>query len=69
MIAALEWGWVHFDAPRIVAITAAINRKSQLMMERLGMYRLPDGDFDHALIAEGNPLRATVTYAIDRPSI
>ncbi len=36
-------------------------------MVRLGMHRLADGDFDHALIAEGDPLRPMVTYAIDRP--
>ncbi len=65
--AALDWGWAHFDAPRIVAITAAVNIKSQRMMERLGMHRVPDGDFDHALAPTGDRLRRTVTYAIDRP--
>ena len=67
MIAALAWGWAHFDAPRIVAITSAINIKSQRMMERLGMQRLADGDYDHPLIPLGDPLRPMVTYAIDRP--
>ena len=67
MVAAFDWGWAHFDVPRIVAITSAINLKSQRMMERLGMHRLPDGDYDHALIAEGDPLRPMVTYAIGRP--
>ncbi|MBY0518961.1 MAG: GNAT family N-acetyltransferase [Sphingomonas sp.] len=67
MNAALGWGWAHFDATRIVAITSAVNLKSQALMERLGMQRLADGDFDHALIAEGDPLRAMVTYAMARP--
>lgn len=67
MIAALDWGWAHHDAARIVAITSRINAKSQALMVRLGMHRLADGDFDHALIAEGDPLRPMVTYAIDRP--
>lgn len=67
MIAAVDWGWAHFDAARIVAITSVVNRKSQALMERLGMHRLANGDFDHALIAEGDPLRAMVTYAIGRP--
>lgn len=67
MVAALDWGWAHFDVARIVAITSAINRKSQMLMDRLGMVRLADGNFDHALIAEGDPLRRMVTYAIDRP--
>ena len=67
MVAAFDWGWAHFDAARIVAITSAINLKSQALMARLGMARLAEGDFDHALIAEGDPLRAMVTYAIARP--
>ncbi len=67
MVAALGWCWAHFDAPRIVAITSAINLKSQQMMLRLGMHRLADGDFDHVLISEGDPLRRMVTFAINRP--
>ncbi|OYY63007.1 GNAT family N-acetyltransferase [Sphingomonas sp. 28-62-11] len=67
MTAAIGWGWHHIDAPRIVAITSAINLKSQRLMERLGMHRLAGGNFDHPLIAESDPLRPIVTYAIDRP--
>ena len=67
MAAGLDWGWAHFDAARIVAITSAVNLKSQRLMERLGMHRLADGDFDHALIPQGDPLRGMVTYAIARP--
>ncbi|MBY0284291.1 MAG: GNAT family N-acetyltransferase [Sphingomonas sp.] len=67
MVAAFDWGWAHFDAARIVAITSAINLKSQRLMERLGMHRLADGNFDHVMIPEGDPLRSMVTYAITRP--
>ncbi|MGJ3646841.1 GNAT family N-acetyltransferase [Sphingomonas sp. GlSt437] len=68
MVAALDYGWRVIAPPRIVAITSSINLKSQAMMERLGMHRLPNGDFDHALMAEDDPLRRMVTYAIDRPT-
>lgn len=67
MRAALDWGWANHDAARIVAITSRINLKSQALMVRLGMARLADGDFDHALMAQGDPLRPMVTFAIDRP--
>lgn len=67
MAAALAWGWGNTDAPRIVAITAAINIKSQNLMARLGMARLADGDYEHPLFPEGHRLRSTVTFAIDRP--
>jgi RimJ/RimL family protein N-acetyltransferase len=68
MVASFAWAWASLDTPRIVAITAAINRKSQALMERLGMVRLADGDFEHASFAAGDRLRPTVTYAISRPA-
>ena len=67
MAAALAWAWANLDTPRIVAITAAINTKSQNLMQRLGMIRLDDGDYEHPLFPEGHRLRSTVTFAIDRP--
>lgn len=65
--ASLDWAWSNTAAPRVVAITAAGHRKSQDVMARLGMARLGDGDFDHPLYAAEDPMRATVTFAIDRP--
>lgn len=67
MTAAIDWAWWHIDAPRIVAITSAVNHASRALMEQLGMQRLADGDFESSLHAEGDPLRASVTYAIERP--
>ena len=67
MVAALAWGWEHTDAPRIVAITAERNARSQALMVRLGMLRVAGGDFDHPRFEVGDPLRSTVTYAIGRP--
>ena len=68
ILAAFAYGWTRPDVGRIVAITSAVNLKSQEMMRRLGMTPLPDGDFDHALIPAGNRLRSMVTFAIDRPA-
>ncbi len=66
--ASLDWGWANTDAQRIVAITSACNARSWGLMERLGMTRLEDGDFEHAKFAPGDRLRAMVTYAIARPA-
>ncbi len=66
--ASLAWGWANKAEDRIVAITAARNLKSQRLMEKIGMTRLADGDFEHPLFAPGDPLRPTVTYAVDRPA-
>lgn len=65
--ASLAWGFANLDHPRILAITTPGNIRSWGLMERLGMRRLPDGDFDHPRLAERDPLRAHITYAIDRP--
>ena len=64
--ASLGWGWANSDATRIVAITAAQNRASRALMERLGMTRL--GGFDHPNFAIDDPRRETVSYAIGRPA-
>ena len=36
-------------------------------MERLGMTRDPAEDFDHAALAEDDPLRRHIIYRIHRP--
>ena len=65
--ALLDWGWSHTGAPRIFAITSALNHPSRALMERLGMVYLPERDFVSGRFAEGSPLRASVTYAVGRP--
>ncbi len=66
--ASLVWGWANLDVARIVAITVPANLPSQKVMERIGMARRPDLDFDHPLFAEGHPLRAHLTCVAERPS-
>ncbi len=56
--ASLAWGWDNLDVPSIAAITVPANRRSWGLMERLGMTRCPDEDFDHPALAPGDPLRA-----------
>jgi ribosomal-protein-alanine N-acetyltransferase len=65
--ACLAWGWANHAAPRIVAITAACNKRSRALMERLGMAYQPGGDFNHPRFALDDPRRRTVTYALARP--
>lgn len=65
--ATLAWAWANTARDRVVAITTPGNHASRALMERLGMRRLVDGDFDHPALAEGDPLRPHVSYAIPRP--
>lgn len=64
--ATLGWAWAETDSARVVAITTPGNTASWGLMERLGMRRLLDGKFDHPALVEGDPLRAHISYAIDR---
>jgi RimJ/RimL family protein N-acetyltransferase len=60
----LDYAWT-IGLPEVVAFTAAINRPSQRVMEKLGMARA--GDFMHPRIAEGHRLRPHVVYRIVSP--
>ena len=66
--ASLAWGWHEMDLPTVWAITVPPNTASRALMERLGMTRVVDGDFDHPKLAEDDPLRRHILYRIDRPA-
>jgi ribosomal-protein-alanine N-acetyltransferase len=48
-------------------MTAAINLRSQRVMERLGMRRDPRDDFDHPRVPVGHRVRPHVLYRIAAP--
>lgn len=48
----------------IYAITSVTNVRSRAVMERIGMVRVPDMDFDHPRIPAGAPLAPHVTYRL-----
>lgn len=61
--AALGLAFARFDAPRVVALTVIENSPSWGLMERLGMSRRPDWDYDDPdYPPELNP---TIVYAIE----
>lgn len=64
--ASLDWGWAK-GIDSIWAITVPANVRSWGLMERLGMTRRPDLDFDHPLPGLDERLKAHVTYSIERP--
>ena len=62
--ASLRFGFDHGGLDEIVAFTTTLNTRSQAVMERIGMVRDPDGDFDHPRQPEGSPLRRHVLYRV-----
>ena len=62
-IASLDAGFGRFDAPHIIALTIAENTASWGLMERLGMHRRPDLDFN---CPDFLPDKTTIVYSIQR---
>jgi RimJ/RimL family protein N-acetyltransferase len=60
-IAALDHAFEALGAPRVVAITFAQNEASWGLMERLGMTRRPECDYDDPRFPDLNP---TIIYDI-----
>ena len=64
--AALRHGFTAHGLEEIVSMTIPANTRSRAVMERLGMKRSPEDDFDHPMIAEGHPMRRHVLYRLRR---
>ena len=64
-IASLDLAFDRFQAPRVVAITAARNAPSQGLMVRLGMTRREDFDFVDQRFPAGNEVNPQVVFVIE----
>lgn len=62
--AALRYGFSDRGMTEIVSFTAVGNIRSQRVMERIGMTRDPDGDFEHPLVPKGHAVRPHVLYRL-----
>lgn len=58
----LSWGFAHLPVDEIVAFTFVGNQPSQRVMQKLGMVRRAEDDFEHPALAAGHPLRPHVLY-------
>lgn len=65
--ACLSHGFGTVGLDEILSFTVPANLRSRRVMERIGLLRDPDGDFDHPLIDDGSPLRRHVLYRKARP--
>ncbi len=59
---ALDFAHRKLGYGEVVSMTAAANVRSRRVMEKLGMIRDAEDDFDHPRVPEGNPLRRHVLY-------
>jgi RimJ/RimL family protein N-acetyltransferase len=63
--AALAVGFERLALAEIVSFTAAANRRSRAVMERIGM-RFAGETFEHPNVPVGSPLRSHVVYRLAR---
>lgn len=64
--AALDFAFGRQGLDEVVSFTALVNARSWRVMERLGMRRRPEEDFDHPRLPEGHRLRRHVLYRMPR---
>lgn len=62
----LRFAFVEAGLAEVVSFTVPANRRSWRVMERIGMVRDPDGDFDHPLLPAGHALRRHWLWRIAR---
>jgi RimJ/RimL family protein N-acetyltransferase len=65
--AAVDDGFGRVGLGQIVSFTTVANRRSRVVMDRLGMRHDRVDDFDHPGLPEGHPLRRHVLYRLDAP--
>ena len=63
--AALAFGFERLALPEIVAFTAEGNVRSQAVMDRVGMARREDLDFDHPALPKGHVLERHVVWVAE----
>jgi len=67
--AALAMAFDRLGWDEVVAVTALVNKRSERVMQRLGMVRDPNADFDHPRVPEGHLLRRHMLYRIRRDQV
>jgi RimJ/RimL family protein N-acetyltransferase len=59
-------GFHELQLDQIVSLTAVGNMQSRRVMEKIGMIRDPEDDFDHPNLPVGHSLRRHVLYRTRR---
>ena len=62
--ASVDYGFSTLGLREIVSFTVPANVRSRRVMEKLGMTRDPEEDFDHPRLPPGHPLRRHVLYRL-----
>lgn len=66
--ASAAHGFDELGLTRIVAMCVEANSRSRRVMDRLGMRRAPELDFNHPRVPEDSPVRPQIVYVLDAAS-
>ncbi|MBS0626364.1 MAG: GNAT family N-acetyltransferase [Verrucomicrobia bacterium] len=66
-LASLKYGFEVVGLEEIVSFTPTQNLRSRAVMEKIGMKRDLEGDFDHPRVPDGSPLKRHVLYRKKAP--
>lgn len=61
---ACRIAWTEHELSELVSFTVTANQRSRAVMERIGMRRDPNEDFEHPELPEGHALRRHVLYRL-----
>jgi 3-dehydroquinate dehydratase/shikimate dehydrogenase len=64
--ASLKFAFETLGRDEVVSFTAPANTRSRRVMEKIGMQRDEQGDFDHPRVPDGHPLKRHVLYRLKR---
>lgn len=62
--AVLNFGFQEIKLNEIVSFSVLVNMRSRHVMEKIGMHRDPQDDFDHPELPKGHPLARHVLYRL-----
>ncbi len=65
-IASLRFGFITLDLNEIVSYTPVANTRSRNVMEKIGMHRSQEEDFEHPQLNPDDKLRLHVLYRLQR---
>jgi len=62
----VRYGFEKLELDEVVSFTVPANARSRRVMEKIGMRRDAEEDFEHPRLPEGHPLRRHVLYRLRR---
>lgn len=64
--AILDYAFTDLNLDEVVSYTVVANQASRRVMEKIGMHRNPNDDFDHPRLEEDSPLKRHVLYRLSK---